>query len=155
MFVRNVIGEASLSTRLTTGSTGLQVKLLTSCLQGINTMLSPTWKVNMDRCSHTSSKIGWAGVDVAVLRVKAEVLARLLLDRVSNSLDTLGKSFKDSSDITSHLHGNDTELIFFIDPDEEGLLVIMEDTTTLRPVSFHTSNSQVPITRHKEEVVIN
>jgi len=94
-------------------------------------------------------------VNVTILFIKTEVFARLFLDRVSNSLDTLGQSLKDSSDISSHLHRNDTELIFFIDPDKEGLLVIVEDTTALRPVSFHTSNSQVSITRHKEEVVIN
>merc|ERR1719431_520933 len=85
----------------------------------------------------------------------AEVLARFLLDRVSNHLDTVAKSFKDSLDITSIFHGDDAELIFLVDPDKEGLLVIVEDTTTLGPISLHTSNSQVSVSRHKEEVVIN
>merc|ERR1719317_1226201 len=57
--------------------------------------------------------------------------------------------------LSSHLHGDDTELIFLIDPDKEGLLFIVEDTTTLGPISLHTSNSQVSVSRHKEEVVIN
>merc|ERR1719431_1906913 len=85
----------------------------------------------------------------------AEVLARFLLDRVSNHLDTVAKSFKDSLDIASIFHGDDAELILFINPDKEGLLVIVEDTTTLGPISLHTSNSQVSVSRHKEEVVIN
>jgi len=72
-----------------------------------------------------------------------------------DSLDTLGKSFKDSSDISTLLHGDDTELIFLVDPDEEGLLVIVEDTTTFGPVTFHTSNGQVSVSRHKQEVVID
>merc|ERR1712114_49156 len=109
----------------------------------------------MDRCSHTSTKIGGAGVDVTVLFVKTEVLARFFLDRVLHSLDSLGESFKDTSDISSHLHGDDTELIFLIDPDKEGLLVIVEDTATLGPISLHASNSQVSVSGHKEEVVIN
>merc|ERR1719174_463411 len=52
VLVGDVIGEASLATRFSTGSTGLQVKFLTSSLQLLNSMLSPSWEVNMDRCSH-------------------------------------------------------------------------------------------------------
>jgi len=155
VLVGDVIGEASLATRLTTGATGLQVKLLAPGLQFLNSMLCPSGKVNMDRCSHTSTKICRAGVDVTVLFVKTEVFARFFLDRVLHSLNSLGKSFKDTSDISSHLHGDDTELILFIDPDKEGLLFIVEDTTTLRPISLHTGNSQVSVSRNKEEVIIN
>jgi len=72
-----------------------------------------------------------------------------------DSLDTLGKSFKDSSDISTLLHGDDTELIFLVDPDQEGLLVVVEDTTTLGPVTLHTGNGQVSVSRNKEEVVID
>jgi len=31
----------------------------------------------------------------------------------------------------------------------------VEDATTLRPITLHTSNSQVAVTRHEEEVIIN
>merc|ERR1712142_610572 len=50
-------------------------KLLATSLQSIKTNLGPSGKVNMDRGSHASTKIGWAGVDVTVFLVKAEVLA--------------------------------------------------------------------------------
>merc|ERR1712212_37916 len=53
------------------------------------------------------------------------------------------------------MHGDDTELILLVDPDEESLLVVVEDATTLRPVTLHTSNSQVPVSRDKEEVVVD
>merc|ERR1712142_1067397 len=109
----------------------------------------------MDRSSHTSSKVGWAGMNITILLIKAEALARLLHDRVSNSLDTLGKSLKDPLDITTILHGDDSKLVLFIDPDEEGLLVIMENATALGPVTLHTSNLKVSVSRHKEEVIIN
>merc|ERR1712012_1075629 len=46
-------------------------------------------------------------------------------------------------------------LVLLIDPEKEGLGVIVEDTTTLRPVTLHTSNSQVTISRDEEEMVIN
>merc|ERR1719362_247032 len=134
---------------------GLQVKLLTSLLQFVNTVLGPSRQVNMDRGSHTSTKIGGAGMNVSILGIKAEVLSGLLFDTVSNCLDTSSKPLKDTLDISSLLHGNDSELILLIDPDKECLGIIMEDTSALRPVTLHTSNSQVSVTRNKEEVVIN
>merc|ERR1719495_1184660 len=118
-------------------------------------MFGPSWQVNMDRSSHTSTKVGGARVDVAILLIQAEVLARLFLNRILHCLDTLCQPLKDSINIATLLHGNDTELILFIDPDQESLGSIVEDTTTLRPVSLHTSNSQISVTRNKEEMVIN
>merc|ERR1712170_177096 len=155
VLVGDVISVSSLATRFTTGSTGLDSKLLTSGLELVNTLLGPSWKVNVDRGSHASTKIGWAGVDVSVLLGESIVLARLSLDRLLDSLDTTGKSGKDSLDITSLLHGDDSGLIFLVDPEKEGLGIIMEDTSSLRPVSLHTSNGQVSVSRHEEEVIIN
>merc|ERR1712038_107453 len=127
VLVGDVIGVSGLATRLSTGSTGLQVELLTSLLQFVNAVLGPSRKVNMDRGSHTSTQVGGARVDVTILGIQAEVLARFLLDRVSNSLDTSCKSLKDTLDISTLLHGDDSELILFIDPDKEGLGIIVED----------------------------
>jgi len=155
MFVRNVIGVTSLTTRLTTSSTGLKMKFFTSLLQGRETTFCPARQVNMDRCSHTSTQVSRARVNVTILFVQTEVFARLFLNRFLDSLDTSSKSLKYSLNITSLLHGNDTELIFFINPDEECLGSIVEDTTAFRPVPLHTSNLKVSVSRHEEEVVIN
>merc|ERR1740128_1180452 len=155
VLVGDVIGVSSLSTRFSSGSTGLQMKLLTSGLQLFNSMFGPSGKVNMNRGSHASTKIGRTRMDISVLLIKTEALARLLLYRISYSLDSLSQSFKDTLDITTILHRNDSELVFFIDPDKEGLLVIVENATTLRPVSFHASNLQISVTRDKEEMIIN
>merc|ERR1719213_609935 len=57
--------------------------------------------------------------------------------------------------ISTLLHGDDSELILLVDPDEEGLGSIVEDASALWPVSLHTSNSQISVSRHKEEVIIN
>jgi len=155
MFVGDVVGVTSLTTRLTTGSTGLNSKLLASCLELINSLLGPTWKINVDRGSHTSSKIGWARVDVSVLLGEGIVLARLGLDGISDSLDSTGKTSEDSLDVSSLFHGDDTGLILLIDPHKEGLGVIVEDSTTLGPVTLHTSNCQVSVSADKKEVVID
>jgi len=155
VLVRDVISVTSLTTRFSTSTTRLEMKLLTSFLELLHTVLGPSWEVNMHGSSHASTKIGWAGMDVTVFGVETEVLSRLLFDGVTNSLDASGESLKDTLDISTLLHGNDSELIFFIDPDEESLGSIVEDASALRPVSLHTSNSQVSVSRHKEEVIIN
>merc|ERR1712210_171726 len=109
----------------------------------------------MDGGTHTSSKVGGAGMDIAVLLGESKVLATFSLDRVSNSLDTASKTSKDTLDISSLLHGDDSCLIFFIDPEKEGLSSVVEDSTALRPVTLHTSNSKVAVSTDKEEVVID
>jgi len=155
MLVGDIVGDASLATRFTAGTTGLNLELFTPLLQGIKTFLGPAGQVNVDGSPHASAKVGRAGVDVAVLGVEHEVLAALGLDGVADSLDTAGKTFKDAPDITAHLHGDDPELILFIDPDEESLFGIVEDTTTFGPVALHTGYLKVAVTRHEEEMVIN
>merc|ERR1712156_1200368 len=84
-----------------------------------------------------------------------EILARFSLYWIPNSLDTPSEAFKDTLDITTLLHGNDTELILFVDPDKESFVLVVENTTALWPVTLHTSNLQVRITRHEKEVVID
>merc|ERR1719288_124740 len=67
----------------------------------------------------------------------------------------MGKTAENSLDVASLLHGDNSGLIFLVDPEKEGLGVIVEDSTTLGPVTLHTSNSQVFVSAHEEEVVIN
>jgi len=94
-------------------------------------------------------------VDITVTLIKSEFLARLGLDGVTDSLDTASKTLEDTLDITTLLHGDDSGLILLIDPQEEGLGIIVEDTSALGPVTLHTSYLQVAVTGHKQEVVIN
>jgi len=155
MLVGNVVGVASLSARFTTGSTGLDSQLLAPGLECLQALLGPAWQVNVDRGPHASAQVGWAGVDVAKLGGDLEVLARLSLDRVLHSLDATCQSSEDALDVTTLLHGDDAELILLIDPDKEGLGVVVEDATALGPVALHTGNLQVGVTRHEEEMVID
>ena len=80
------------------------------------------------------------------------------MGKLSNFLNLRGcsgESREDCSDIGSLLHGNDPELILLVDPDEEGLGSIVEDTSALGPVSLHASSDEVLVSRHKEEVVVD
>lgn len=155
VLVGNIVGDASLATRFTAGTTGLNLEFFTSLLESIEAFLGPAGEIHMDGGPHAGAKVGGAGVNVAVLGVKHEFLAALGLDGITDSLDTAGEALKDSPDVTTALHGDDPELILFIDPDEEGLLSVVEDTTTLGPVALHTGYRKVGITRHEEEVIVN
>ena len=59
------------------------------------------------------------------------------------------------SDIGAVLHRNDSELIFLIDPDEEGLLVVVEDTSAFGPVSVEATSFQESVTFFEQEVVFD
>ena len=75
------------------------------------------------------------------------------LSNLLNLRGCSGESREDSSDIGSLLHGNDPELILFVDPDEESLLVVVEDTSSFGPVSVQATGIQESIAFFKEEVV--
>ena len=49
------------------------------------------------------------------------------------------KSREDFTNVSSLLHGDDSELILFVDPNEESLLVVVEDASSLGPVSVEAS----------------
>ena len=87
VLVGDVIGVSSLATRLTTGTTGLNSKLLTPLLKFVKTLHGPAGKVNMDRGPHASAQVGGARVNVTELLRQLEVLARLGLDTLLDSLD--------------------------------------------------------------------
>ena len=75
----------------------------------------------------------------------------LLLDSSGSTRET----FEDLADIGSLLHRNDTEFIFFIHPDKEGLVRVVEDSTAFGPVSVQTASIKEPISFFEEEVVSN
>jgi len=155
VLVGDVVGVSGLAARLSAGATGLDSELLAPGLELVNALLGPSGEVDVDGGPHASAQVGGAGVDVAELLGQLEVLARLSLDAVTDSLDATGEPLKDTLDVTALLHGDDPGLILLIDPDKEGLGLVVEDATALGPVTLHTSNLQVGVTRHEEEVVID
>lgn len=73
-----------------------------------------------------------------------------------NFLDAVGGSFqslKDGFDISTWLHRDDSELIFFIDPNQESFVVIVEDTSARWPVSIKSACFKIFITFLEQEVV--
>ena len=50
------------------------------------------------------------------------------------------ESVEDLLDASSLLHGDDSELIFLVDPDQEGLRGVVEDTSSGWPVSVEVAS---------------
>ena len=53
------------------------------------------------------------------------------------------------------MHGDDSELVFFVDPDKESLLVVVEDTSPLGPVSVQAAGIKESISFFEKEVISN
>ena len=90
-------------------------------------------KLDMDGSSHSGSQVSWARGDVAEM---------LIMGEFANSFDVLGssaESLENSSDVRTWLHRDDSELILFINPDKEGLGVVVENTSSRWPVSVETA----------------
>ena len=51
------------------------------------------------------------------------------------------------------MHGDDSELILFVDPDEECLVIVVEDASSLGPVSLEECGLQVLVIALEEEVI--
>jgi hypothetical protein len=49
------------------------------------------------------------------------------------------ESLENCSDICSWLHGDDSELILFVDPDKEGLGVVVENSSSRWPVPVESA----------------
>jgi len=109
----------------------------------------------MNRGSHTSSKVSGTRMNVSIFGIQTEVPVSFLFDRVLNCLDSPCKPFKDSLDIPTLFHWNDSQLVFLIDPDQESFGIIVEDSSPLRPIPLHSSHSQISVSGYKQEMVIH
>lgn len=63
-----------------------------------------------------------------------------------NIVDGSGQATENFSKVSSHLHGDETKMIFFIAPDQEGLGIIVVDTTSSWPEAASVGSLQEAIT---------
>jgi hypothetical protein len=80
------------------------------------------------------------------------------VSKFGNLLDLSGstaKSAKNFTDIATLLHGDDTELIFLVNPGQEGLGIIVEDASTFRPVTVKAASLEETVTLLEKEVIVN
>ena len=73
----------------------------------------------------------------------------LVVGELGDSLNVLGstaEALEDGTDVGTLLHGDDTKLILFVDPDEESLLSVVEDTSAFGPVAVQATGLKETVT---------
>jgi len=110
-------------------------------------VLHQLWKVDVDGGSETGSKVSWAVRDVTEMLVVGEFSFGL------NNGSGGGESLENLLDVGTLLHGNNSELILLVDPDKESLGVVVEDTSSLWPVSLETAGFKIFITTLEKEMI--
>lgn len=131
---------------LAVSTTDLDVVLVGDLLHDLLVLLE-LWKLDVNGSTHTGTEVGWAGGDVTQVGVVLE------LGDLLNLLRGNGESLEDLTDVGALLHGDDSELILLIDPDEEGLGIVVVDTTGLWPLSLKTAGLEVLVSTLEEEVI--
>lgn len=86
-------------------------------------------KLNVDGGADGGAQVGRAESQEAEAVVVGE--GDLLLDFV----DGVGEASEDGLQVTTLLHGDDAEVILFVAPDQEGLVIVVVDTATSGPVA--------------------
>jgi len=132
----------------TTGSAHLQVELAGNLLK-LGTVSCELGEFDVDGSTDGGSEIGWAEGKESETVVVAEG------DALFDFVDSAGKTTEDLSEIASHLHGDDTKVILFVAPDQEGFVVIVVDTTASWPVTAGIGSLEETIALLEQEVIIN
>ena len=112
----------------------LYVVLLCNCVELV-LVIHQLRQLDVHRGTHCSSQVGWARCDVAEVVVVGEL--EVLLNLGGSSL----KSAEDSLDVGTWLHRDDSKLVLLVDPDQECLLIIVEDASARWPVSVQVGSS--------------
>jgi len=146
--VGNVVGTVVGLSVLTVSTADLDVVLVGDSLE-LGHVLGKLGELDVDGSAESCAEVSGAGGDVTEMVVVSEL---------ADGLDMgggAGETLENGVDIGTLLHGDDTELIFFIDPDEESLGVIVEDTTALGPVTVETAGFEETISFLEKEMVLN
>ena len=107
------------------------------------------WQMYVDRGSESSAQVCWARCDIARL---------LRVGKFGNLLDLIGssgKSCKDCTNICTRLHRDNSELVLFVDPNKESLIVVVEDASSCWPVSVEATSLEESVAFFEEEVVLD
>jgi hypothetical protein len=133
---------------LTMGATNLDVVLISNRLESL-LVLSKIGKVDMNRGAKSCAEVRRARGDVAEVIIVSEF--RDLFDGASGVTESL----EDSENIGTRLHRDDAELVLLVNPGEEGLFSVVENTTTLRPVTIQVASLEETVSFLEKEMVLD
>lgn len=104
---------------------------------------------DVDRSTDSGTQVGWAESEETEPVVVGE--GQPFFDVVYSTDQTP----ENGAEVTTHLHGNDTKMIFFVDPNQEGFVVVVIDTTSRWPETARVGGLQEAVTFLEQEVVVD
>ena len=103
-------------------------------------VLGELWELDVDRSSECSSKVSWAGCDVTQMVVMSEFSDFL------NGGSSTGKAVENGCNVSTWLHRDNSELILFVNPDKEGLVIVVENSSARWPVTVKSASFEETVT---------
>ena len=82
----------------------------------------------------------------------------IVVSELANGFNVSGcatKSVEYFGDACAWLHGDDTQLIFFIYPNQDSLRLIMENTSARWPISIEVACCEESVTLLEQEVIVD
>ena len=122
----------------TSGPTDLNLVLVRNFLEFLH-VFAQVGQTDVDRGTERCSQVGGARGDVADVVVVSEL---------GHGLDVLGgaaEALEDATDVSARLHRDDAELVLLVHPHEEGLVVVVENTSVLGPVTVESAGLEEAI----------
>merc|ERR1740131_160488 len=130
--VGDIVDAADSCTVLTAGTADLEM-ILSSGLFKLGIVSGQLGDLNVDGGTDGGAEVGGAEGEEAEAVMVAEWHLSLNLGGACHQAAVY------LSQVTSLLHGDDAKVIFLIDPDEEGLGIVVVDTTAVGPVAAGVS----------------
>ena len=146
--VGNVVHAALSLGVLAAGAANLEAVLASDFLKLV-AVGGQLGELDVDGGTHGGAKVGGAESEEAQAVVVGEGNA------LFNLVDSVDKAAVYLAQVTAHLHGDDAEMVLFVTPDQEGLVVVVVDATASGPVTASIGGLQEAITLLEEEVVID
>ncbi len=117
---------------LTVGASDLNIILVSDWLE-LSHIFSKVREMDVNWSSESGSKISWARCNIT------KVLCMSKFGFLFDLSTCAAQPAKDSTDVSSLLHADDSELVLFIDPHKESLFIVVIDTSAFRPVPVQTT----------------
>jgi hypothetical protein len=105
--------------------------------------------VNVDGGAETGTTVGGAGGDVA------EMVIVLEIHRIFDVPSSGNKALENLEKGGALLHRNDAEMVFLVYPHEEGLVLVVVNTTVLGPVAVQVASFEEAVSLLEQEMVFN
>lgn len=101
---------------------------------------------------------GGAQSRAEVGRARSDVAEMVVLRELGHLLDLSGRvrqPLEDRLDVRTLLHGDDAQLVLFVDPHKERLLIVVVDAATIGPITVEAGGLKETVAFLEQEVVLD